>query len=58
MLSKYDIMWTSLTQGVIMKVVYIASKEAFMESIENVMKADTISFDIETTGLNPRVDDV
>ena len=58
MLSKYDIMWTSLTQGVTMKVVYIASKEAFMESIENVMKADTISFDIETSGLNSRIDDV
>ena len=41
-----------------MKVVYIASKEAFMESIQDIINAEILSFDLETTGLNPRVDDI
>ena len=41
-----------------MKATYIASIESFMESIEAILKAEVLSLDIETTGLNPRKDSI
>jgi DNA polymerase I-like protein with 3'-5' exonuclease and polymerase domains len=41
-----------------MKVIYVASKETFMETIEDIFNSDSIGFDIEANGLNPRLNDL